>query len=227
MPLTVVTGPPFSGKSDYARAEIERRETAGEYGLISLDYTGLFTAVVPGAQSQFRDDEVSDSGAPRFVGYMFAVALAQMLARELSGYISVPSPRRALEIADRADAPILDMAASVDQIAVRIEGHMTALQKTVPRATRERSVGRCRKAAQAYLRDERMLVGKARTVTRRGNRYRVGERKQAFDEKAFLRGLTPDARRVRAELIAAGLDQPTPADVLSGLLTERRLGAAA
>lgn len=219
MPIAVIVGPPFSGKSAFARAEIERREQDGEYGLILLDYTGIYSAVTPGVQSSFRDAEVADSGAMRFAGYLFAVALAQLLDRELSGYVATPSPARALEISDKAGgAPILDMAASVDQIATRITGHMRDLARAVPRATRERSVGRCRKAATSYLRNEHVLVGRARTVTRDGNKWRVGPRKAAFDRAAFLRGLTPDGRRVRAELIAAGLTDPTPADILSGLV---------
>ena len=225
MPIAVVVGPPFSGKSDFARAEIERREQDGERGLALLDYTGIFSAVIPGVQSSFRDAEVADSGAMRFAGYLFALALAQMLDRELSGYVATPNPRRALEISDKAGgAPILDMAASVDQIATRITGHMRDLQKTVPRATRERSVGRCRKAATSYLKNETAIVGRARTVTREGNRFRIGSRKQAFDEQAFLRGLTPRGRAVRDELIEAG-HPATPADILGELITERRLGA--
>ena len=225
MPIVVITGPPFSGKSAYARAEIERREQDGELGLISLDYTGIYSAITPGVQSSFRDAEVADSGAPRLAGYLFAIALAAVLDRELSGYIATPSPGRALEIAAKANAPILDMAASVDQIAGRITVHMRDLQKAVTRATRERTIGRCRGAAAAYWRDERVLVGKARTVTRRGERWKVGAVKQPFDPAAFARGLTPDGRRVRAELIAAGHAEPTPADILSGLITERRMNA--
>ena len=178
MPIIVVTGPPFSGKSAFTRAEIARRERDGERGLVALDYTGLYSAIVPGDQSAFRDDEVADSGAPRFAAYLFAIALTQLLDRELSGYVALPSPRRALEIADRADAPILDIAASVDQITTRIKSHMHALEKTVPRATRARTGGRCRRAALAYLRDEHLLVGRARTVTRRGDRWTVGAGKQ-------------------------------------------------
>ena len=178
MPIIVVTGPPFSGKSAYARAEIERRETDGERGLVALDYTGLYGAIVPGSQSSFRDDEVAASGAPRFAAYLFAIAIAQVLDRELSGFISVPSPRRGLEIADKAGAPILDIAASVEQIATRIKSHMRDLQRTVPRATRARTGGRCRGAALAYLRDEHLLVGRARTVTRRGEKWTIGGLKE-------------------------------------------------
>ena len=225
MPIAVVVGAPFSGKGQYVRSEIARREQDdGELGLISLDYTGIYSAITPGVQSSFRDEAVANTGAPRLAGYLFAVALAQMLDRELSGYVSTPSPARAIEIADRADAPIIDVAASVDQIATRIKVHIRDLSRTVPRATRERSVGRCRKAATSYLRNEHVLVGRARTVTRRGDRWTVGARKQPFDRAAFERGLTPRGRAVRDELIAAG-HPATPADILSELITERRRGA--
>ena len=225
MPITVVTGAAFSGKGQFVRDEIARRETDGELGLISVDFTSLYTAIVPGEQSSFRDEAVSDTGAPRFAGYAFAVLVAALKDRELSGYVSVPSPKRALEIADKAGAPIVDIAASVDEIAGRIKVHMRDLQKTVPRATRDRSRGRCRKAAVLYFRDEHRLVGRASVATKRGNRWRVGERKQPFDRAAFERGLTPAGRLARADLVGEGIVDPTPADVLSRLLSERRIGA--
>ena len=178
MPIIVVTGPPCSGKSAYARAEIARRETGGELGLVELDFTGLYGAVIPGTQSAFRDAAVADTGAPRFAAFLYAIALTQILDRELSGYITTPSPRRAVEISDRADAPILDMAASVEDVVTRIKSHMRDLQARVPRATRERTIGRCRRAALAYLRDDHLLVGRARSVTRRGDRWTVGGLRQ-------------------------------------------------
>ena len=218
MPITVVVGPPFAGKGQYMRSEIARREQEGELGLIALDYTPLYSALVPGEQSSFRDDAVADSGAPRWIGYLFAVAVAQALTRELSGYISTPSPRRAIEIADRADAPIVDVPATVDEIAVRVNVHMRALSRTVPRATRGRTVGRCRAAAATYYRDEHRLVGRARVAT-------TGARKLAFDPAAFERGLTSAGRLARADLVGEGIVDPTPADILSRLISGRRLGA--
>ena len=224
MPIVVITGPPFSGKGQFARAEIVRRETDGELGLVALDYTPLFTAIVPGEQSAFRDAEVADTGAPRLAGYAFAVLLAALLDRELSGYVAVPSPRRAIEISDKAGgAPILDIDANVEDIATRIKVHMRNLQKTVPRATRARTVGRCRGAATAYLTSTHVLVGGARTVTRRGDKWKIGEPKLPFNRAAFERGLTPAGRRVRDELKAAGHADPDPAAILSELITDRRM----
>lgn len=62
MALEVVTGAPFSGKAPYVEAEIERREAAGELGLIALDWTRLYLSLFPGAQSALRDEAVSDTG---------------------------------------------------------------------------------------------------------------------------------------------------------------------
>ena len=224
MPIVVIVGPPFSGKSAYARAEIERRETDGERGIVALDFTGLYQSIVPGSQSAFRDGEVSDTGAPRAVSYLYAVALTAILDRELSGFITTSNPRRAIEISDKANgAPILDVSASVEDIAVRIKSLMRDLQRTVPRATAARTVGRCRGAAAAYLKSEHVLVGRARTVTRRGDKWKIGEPKKPYDREAFARGLTPAGRRVRDELKASGNADPTPADILSELITDRRL----
>ena len=224
MPIVVVTGAPFSGKGQFVRDEIERREDGGELGLISIDYTALYGAIVPGVQSSFRDDEVADTGASRWAAYLYAIAVVQVLDRELTGYIATPSPTRALEIADKAGAPIVAIDATVDEIASRVKTHIRDLSRTVPRATRDRTVGRCRKAAAVYLRDEDKLVGRARTATKRGNRWRVGERKHAFDPAAFERGLTPAGRLARADLVGEGIIDPTPTDILNRLLSERRIG---
>ena len=225
MPIVVVTGAPFSGKGQFVRDEIERREQDGELGLVAVDFTALYSSLVPGEQSSYRDDAVSETGAPRWVGYLFAIAVVQAFDRELSGYISTPNPTRALEIADKANAPIVAIDATVDEIASRVKTHIRDLSRTVPRATRDRTVGRCRKAAAVYLRDEDKLVGRARTATKRGKRWTVGPRKHAFDPAAFERGLTPAGRLARADLVGEGIIDPTPTDILSRLLSERRIGA--
>ena len=226
MPIIVVTGPPFSGKGAYIRDEIARREQDGELGLVAVDYTPLYSALVPGAQSSYRDESVSETGAPRWVAYLYALAVAEVLDRQLAGYISTPNPTRALEIADKANAPIVDVIASVDEIAVRIKTHIRELSRTVPRATRNRIEGRCRKAAATYLRGEYLLVGRARTASKPGDRWLVGARKSAFDPAAFERGLMPAGRLARADLVGEGIVDPTPADILSRLLSERRIGAS-
>ena len=53
MAIEVVTGPPFAGKAAFVRAEIARREQAGELGLVMVDYTALYSALVPGVQSSY------------------------------------------------------------------------------------------------------------------------------------------------------------------------------
>ena len=63
---------------------IAQRESEGELGLVLLDYTLLFGALVPGVQSSWRDGAVSDTGAPRMVGAMYEAALSALAVRELS-----------------------------------------------------------------------------------------------------------------------------------------------
>ena len=223
MPIIVVTGPPFGGKGLFMRDEIARREQDGELGLVSVDYTSLYSSLVPGEQSSFRDETVSETGASRWVAYLYAIAVVQVLDRELRGYVSTPNPTRAIEIADKAGAPIVAIDATVDEIASRVKTHIRDLSRTVPRATRDRTVGRCRQAAATYLRDESKLVGRARVATKRGKRWTVGPRKYAFDPAAFERGLTPAGRLARADLVGEGVENPTPTDILSRLLSERRI----
>ena len=222
MPLQIVTGSAFSGKGRFVISEIERREEAdGALGLVMVDYTRLYTALVPGVQSSFRDEAVSDTGAPRLVGYLAQGAIAQVAERELSGYVTTNSPRQALELAGRLEAEILVVESSVEEIADRAEDHLRQLSRSVARASRVRSVGRCRRAVLDYLRDDEQLVGKARVVRRSGAGYTVGGVKRPFDRALWERGLTPGGRATLDELVAEGVAEPTPADVMARLLRDR------
>lgn len=226
MAITVVTGPPFAGKGQFVRDEIQRREEEdGELGLLSVDFTALYSAIVPGAQSAFRDDAVSESGLPRLVSYLYEVVVAQVAARELAGYVTTNSPRRAVQLAERLGGPLLEVRTTIEQIASRAETHMAALGRRVPRARRSSAVGGCREAAVNYVRESPALVGRAREVTRRGTKWQVGGMRQAFDRAAFERGLTPGGRAVRDALVAEGHADQTPADILARLLSNRNRGA--
>ena len=96
MPIVVVTGAPFSGKGQFVRDEIERREQDGELGLISIDYTALYSSVVPGEQSSFRDDAVVRNRRAA-VGRVLVRGRcgASMLDRELCAAMFRPRIRRA------------------------------------------------------------------------------------------------------------------------------------
>ena len=216
--VEVVTGAPFSGKSLYIGDEIERREEAGELGLVALDYSGLYAAAVPGVQSSLRDQAVSDSGASRFIGGLFSTAVAQVAVRELSGYIATNSPRRAVELADRFDARLVTVDVGVEELAKRIDGHMRGITRKVRRASRAGIVGRCRDAAGRFLSESDALVGRARNVRKVGKRWRDAGPVKPFDRELFERGLTADGREVVAQLLADGRDDYKPKDVLNRLL---------
>ena len=220
MPVQVVTGAPFSGKSLYIGDEIERREEGGELGLVALDFSGIFAAVVPGVESSLRDQAVADSGAPRFVGHVFSVAVAAVAARELSGYVATNSPRRAVELAERFGGRLVNVDVGVEELAGRVDKHMRGLSRKVRRASREGVIGRCRDAAGRYLRESPKLVGRARNVVKDGDGWRDDGPVQAFDRDVFRRGLTADARETVAELEADGVEWK-PADIFNRILLAR------
>lgn len=221
MPLQVVTGPPFSGKGRYARWSIAQREARGDLGLMLLDWTALYLALVPGEQSALRDDEVSETGSPRLVGLAYTFLVGQAIRRELDGYVTVNAPRRALEIADQGGLDILEMQVSTADLASRTNRHMARLSRTVDRATRAGMVGSCTDAVATYLRDESLLEGRARTVRQSGRGFRVGDAKRPFDRALWERGLTENGRAALAALQAEGNPEPTPSQVMRRLLRGR------
>ena len=97
--LTVVVGAAFAAKSWWIDREIERRESDGEIGLVHLSYSGVYGAIVPGAESVYRDARVSDSGAARYAAYVLRLAVGEAARRELSGYVAYDSPRLAVQAA--------------------------------------------------------------------------------------------------------------------------------
>ena len=222
MAIEVVTGAPFSGKARYVRSEIERREADGELGLIAVDWTRIYAGLFWGAQSAFRDDELNDTGASRAAGAVYDFAIGVVAARELSGYITTQSPARAVALADRFDARLVEVVAGPDTVALRAELHMRALGKTVTRAALAASRPRCRRAGAAYFNDQQRLVGRAHEARQRGRGYQVDQRtKPPFDRALFERGLTPKGREALAELKRLGNAEPTPAQVLEFVLRNR------
>ena len=220
MPIEVVTGNVFSGKSLYIGDEIERREEEGELGLVALDYTGLYAATVPGVESSLRDQPVAATGAPRLAGYLFEAAVAQVALRELSGYVATNSPKRAIALAERFGGRLVNVDVGVEELADRINGHMRGLSRTVRRASREGIIGRCRDAAGRYLNEADALVGKARNVRKVGKRWRDDGPVQPFDRDHFRRGLSANGKRVVAQLEADGDLDWRPKNVLDRLLLE-------
>ena len=218
MAVEVVTGSAFAGKRRFVLAEIERRERAGELGLVALDWTALYLALFPGEQSQFRDEAIGDTGAPRLTGYTFEVVAAAILTREIAGFVTTNSPERALALADRFGGPLLEIDVDVGDVAHRAEQHMRTLRRTVARAARAALWPKCRRAAVSYFRESHRLTGRARTVRTSGGGYKVGEVKRPFDRALWEKGLTPRAREAVAELKSLGNPEPDPSAVMAFLL---------
>ena len=158
--LTVVAGAPFSGKDRWIAAQIERREADGARGLLSLSFTGLFAALSPGAESVYRDAEVSDSGAPRFVGWLLATAISQAATRELVGFVAVDSPRRAVELLGRiGGSGVIEVAVSQATAHRRAGEHLDLIRELAPRAGADDAdaEARCRRVVDAYYHEREVL----------------------------------------------------------------------
>ena len=186
--MDVILGPPFSAKSQYADSEIARREAGGELGLLRLDYSRLWTGIAPGIQSSYRDEAVSDTGAPRLASYLFEVAIAQAADRELRGYILLNSPRRAARVLSALGATSLhEMDIGAGEVAARVHGHLASLRRQVPRARTEAADSRCAEAVTSYYRervDTEFPVRKVRQS--RGGKWEVGKVESGkFDRAAF------------------------------------------
>lgn len=225
MPIEIITGPSFAGKSAFGLQEVTRREQEdGELGLILIGFSEIYRALIPGELSSYRDQAVADSGATRLAGSTYDAVIGLALARELSGFLISQSPRRAVSLADRfGGAPIWDVTAQPDALALRVTAHVRDLGQRVARAGAGDVEGNCRRQVRTYFNERSVLVHRAREVRQpRRGRYEKGGPVQPFDEGLFVKGLSPAGRQARDELIADGDGSPTPAAVFGQVM--RNLG---
>ena len=140
--ITVVVGAPFAGKRLWVDREIEAAESDGTVGTLALDFTSIYSAVVPGLASVYRDQRVSDSGAARFAGWALAAMVREANARELDGYVLTDSPRRAVALAGAAGgAPLVEVVVSQETAHKRSREHVALVRDLAPRAGAGRRQG--------------------------------------------------------------------------------------
>ena len=160
MPLQIVVGAPFSGKDRWVAAAIERREAAGELGLLALSYTALYAALAPGSESVYRDSEVSDSGAPRLAGYLLAAAIGEASTREIEGYAATDSPRRAISLLERTGGrSLVEVTVSQATAHRRAGEHLALLRELAPRSAADDADAdaRCRRVVDTYYNEREVL----------------------------------------------------------------------
>ena len=167
MSLTVVVGAPFSGKRLWIDRQIAAAESAGTVGTLALDFTSLYSAIVPGLDSVFRDQRITDSGAARFAGWLLSAAVREANTRELPGYVAVDSPRRAVQAArELGGAPVVEVTVSQETALRRSQQHVDLIRDLAPRAGAEDSkeaAAKCRQMVKAYY-SERGVLGTLPTV---------------------------------------------------------------
>ena len=245
--VQVVTGAPFSGKGQFVRDEIARREREGELGLVALDWTALYTALVPGVQSSFRDEAVSDTGAPRMVAYVFEIIAAAIAA----GSFTVTSSHsrhvrrsswRTGSLTARLTTCLMSSWTTWRTSRTGPPGRLL-LDEVGPRgAAGAGGAGRgagglpARGAGGLPARGAGGLPARGAGLLQRSSgaggpgsrspalrpRVEGGEVKRPFDRELWERGLTPRGREARNELIERGNPEPTPAQVMAWLLRDRR-----
>ncbi len=160
MPLQIVVGAPFSGKDRWIAGEIERREAAGELGLVALNYTAMFAAIAPGTESVYRDAAVSDSGVPRLAAYLLAAAVGEAASRELEGYVAVDSPRRAITVLERTGGrSLVEVTVSQATAQRRAGDHLALLRELAPRSADAEAdaEARCRRVVDTYYNEREVL----------------------------------------------------------------------
>ncbi len=167
MPLTVVTGSPFSGKRLWTDAQIEQAEEEGAVGWLALDFTSLYSAAVPGLASTYRDQRVTDSGASRYAGWLLAAAIREAGQRELNGYVLTDSPRRAQTLAAAAGgAPLVEVVVTHQEALRRSQQHVDLVKALVPRAAQDDGAeARCRQMVDQYFREADDLPADRRQVS--------------------------------------------------------------
>ena len=165
--LQIVVGSAFAGKRLWVDREIETREAAGEVGTVALDFTSLYSAVVPGLASVYRDERITDTGAARFAGWMLAAAVREANERELTGFVLTDSPRRAVALAAAAgDAPLVEVVVSQETAVKRSREHVELVKALAPRAAADNGAAeRCRKMVEQYYREADVLPAERRRVT--------------------------------------------------------------
>lgn len=159
--IVVVAGAAFAGKDRYIAREIERREGEGEIGLLHLSYSGIYGATVPGLDSVYRDGRITDSGAARFVGYLMGVALREAADRELSGYVAVDAPRRALAALQQTGGDsVVEVTVTEQEALRRSQQHVELLRDLTPRTSADdakAAAAKCRQVVAAYYRERPAL----------------------------------------------------------------------
>ena len=167
--ITVVVGAPFAGKRLWVDREIEAAESDGTVGTLALDFTSIYSAVVPGLASVYRDQRVSDSGAARFAGWALAAMVREANARELDGYVLTDSPRRAVALAGAAGgAPLVEVVVSQETALKRSREHVALVRDLAPRAGAEdgkAAVAKCRQMVDQYFRERDQLPADTQRVT--------------------------------------------------------------
>ena len=120
--LRIVAGPPFAGKTQWVQEQIDKREKAGERGLLLIDFTALYLGMFPGEADKVR---LPGSVGVPLTQYVREVVIQQAQDRELDGYVTVARPETAERLRERLVQETITVVDTPEKVVrERMERHM-------------------------------------------------------------------------------------------------------
>lgn len=120
--LKIVAGPPFAGKTQWVEEQIDKREKAGERGLLLVDFSMLYLSMFPGDADKVR---LPGSVGVPLTQYVREVVLQQAQERELDGYVTVAKPETAERLRERLVQETITVVDTPEKVVRdRMEKHM-------------------------------------------------------------------------------------------------------
>ena len=216
--LRIVAGPPFAGKTQWVQEQIDKREKAGERGLLLIDFTALYLGMFPGEADKVR---LQGSVGVPLTQYMRETLLQQAQDRELDGFVTVAKPATAERLRERLVQETITVVDTPETVVrERMEKHMRQMYAIRGNQRKKDAIrGECEGAVDGWFNDyveqewHRKTSGKP-SVTRppkpaAPDNRTPGQRRRA-NVVGRLRGhgvtIKPDAKTADLEDLADRLD---------------------
>ena len=150
--LKIVAGPPFAGKTQWVQKEIDKREKAGERGLLLIDFTALYLSMFPGEADKVR---LPGSVGVPLTQYIREVVIQQAQERELDGYLTVARPETAERLRERLVQETITVVDTPEKVVrERMEKHMRQMYAIRGNARRKDAIrSECEGAVDGWFND--------------------------------------------------------------------------
>ena len=189
--LRIVAGPPFAGKTQWVQEQIDKREKAGERGLLLIDFTALYLAMFPGEADKVR---LPGSVGVPVTQYVREVVVQQAQERELDGYVTVARPETAERLRERLVQETITVVDTPETVVrERMKKHMRQMYAIRGNARRKDAIrSECEGAVDSWFNDY---------VEQEWHRKTSGKPSQARPPKPALPDNRTPGQRRRANVV--------------------------